>query len=624
MTRIPVRVAALALLCGLQAQCFEDLHLLQHAAHIVSGSTGVRPFGPSRLSDLAGKSVYLVMTDRFALPKVQGQPACNGRGWCNGTLQGITSQLDYISGMGFDCIWVTPVVKNFYGPASEESGYGYHGYWAEDLYQIDANFGTKEDLKKLIQETHRHGMCFILDIVLNHIRPIHSLEDLRHVKPFNETHHLHLLNISNMSFDEYTGKAERWPYPTQALGPGAACYLHFFSNGTPDGTNNGTFCNNYPSNVYNPQTYYGPLAAGPAALKYCGPGDYICPGYNETVNQEGWFYDLADLNQSVPFVRRSLLHWVHYMVTEFQVDGLRLDTASFMAHDFLQEVQDHLSMLEKPIQVIGEVTTGNMSFHASFQQNDGQRILSGLQNFPLSYAAAPGYCGWPNHALSPTSGFNLTHLAVESERQWKSHAYSNTDLLMNMVSSQDDGPIFGMYRESAGPFSPGTGGCKAHESLVLNAWAWLMFTKGMPAVTWGDEQGNTEYRNSLWQFGWNRSAWQYQLLSKMNAIRRRNRLETASAKVHYGDEHIFVFQRLSGEASAVWIFTNNLHSMHRDQTVVYPVAPPPAPTGMIWKDALFQQPFAVEAGQLKASSLRPLVLTLEYEAMTKDGRPWKI
>ena len=293
-------------------------------------------------------------------------------------------------------------------------------------------------------------------------------------------------------------------------------------------------------------------------------------------------------------------------------------------HRFLTTLQDHLSILEKPIQVIGEVTTGNMSFHASFQQKDGQRILSGLHNFPLSYAAAPGYCGWPNHALSPTSGFNLTHLAVESERQWKSHAYSNTDLLMNMVSSQDDGPIFGMYRESAGPFSPGTGGCKAHESLVLNAWAWLMFAKGMPAVTWGDEQGNTEYRNSLWQFGWNRSAWQYQLLSKMNAIRRRNRLETASAKVHYGDEHIFVFQRLSGEGSGVWIFTNNLHSVHRDQTVVYPVAPPPAPRGMIWQDALFRQPFAVEAGQLETSSSRPLVLTLEYEVMTKDGLPWKI
>ena len=113
--------------------------------------------------------------------------------------------------MGFDCIWVTPVVKNFYGPASEESGYGYHGYWAEDFYEIDSNFGSREDLQELIHETHRHGMCFILDIVLNHVRPVHSLSDLRRVRPFNETHHLHLLNISNMTFDEYAAKDARWP-----------------------------------------------------------------------------------------------------------------------------------------------------------------------------------------------------------------------------------------------------------------------------------------------------------------------------------------------------------------------------------------------------------------------------
>ena len=48
-------------------------------------------------------------------------------------------------------------------------------------------------------------MCFILDIVLNHIRPIHSLADLQRVKPFNDTSYLHLLNMSGMSFDKSLG-----------------------------------------------------------------------------------------------------------------------------------------------------------------------------------------------------------------------------------------------------------------------------------------------------------------------------------------------------------------------------------------------------------------------------------
>ena len=60
--------------------------------------------------------------------------------------------------MGWDCIWVTPVVKNFYGPDLGESGFGYHGYWAEDFYAIDPSFGTKEDLQELVKETHKYGM----------------------------------------------------------------------------------------------------------------------------------------------------------------------------------------------------------------------------------------------------------------------------------------------------------------------------------------------------------------------------------------------------------------------------------------------------------------------------------
>lgn len=112
------------------------------------------------MNDLAGKSVYLVMIDRFGREGGHSNynlEACGGDNWCNGTLKGITAHLDYISAMGWDCIWLTPVVKNFYGPDLGASGYGYHGYWAEDFTEIDPNFGSKDDLKTLVQETHRHG-----------------------------------------------------------------------------------------------------------------------------------------------------------------------------------------------------------------------------------------------------------------------------------------------------------------------------------------------------------------------------------------------------------------------------------------------------------------------------------
>ena len=43
-------------------------------------------------------------------------------------------------------------------------------------------------------------MCFILDIVLNHVRPIHSLDDLAMVKPFNVTR---LLGRCDMGTDVF-------------------------------------------------------------------------------------------------------------------------------------------------------------------------------------------------------------------------------------------------------------------------------------------------------------------------------------------------------------------------------------------------------------------------------------
>ena len=49
--------------------------------------------------------------------------------------------LDYISGMGFDAIWISPILKNKEG--------SYHGYHIIDLYSINEHFGSSDDLKEL-------------------------------------------------------------------------------------------------------------------------------------------------------------------------------------------------------------------------------------------------------------------------------------------------------------------------------------------------------------------------------------------------------------------------------------------------------------------------------------------
>ena len=188
---------------GLAAACL----LLLGSRTVLQSSGSIRgsPFAPP--FTLAGKSVYMVMIDRFAHPDANAAH-CNGDDWCGGTLQGLTAQLDYIKSMHFDCIWITPVTEQYKGTmcmgADGWCGTGYHGYWTQNFESIDPAFGTADSLRALSDEIHARGMCLVYDMVINHVRPVESAADLAAVVPFNEPSHYNMLGSrGGESFDEW-------------------------------------------------------------------------------------------------------------------------------------------------------------------------------------------------------------------------------------------------------------------------------------------------------------------------------------------------------------------------------------------------------------------------------------
>eukprot|EP00446_Apocalathium_sp_SHHI-4_P091562 CAMPEP_0177437722 /NCGR_PEP_ID=MMETSP0369-20130122/2357_1 /TAXON_ID=447022 ORGANISM="Scrippsiella hangoei-like, Strain SHHI-4" /NCGR_SAMPLE_ID=MMETSP0369 /ASSEMBLY_ACC=CAM_ASM_000364 /LENGTH=717 /DNA_ID=CAMNT_0018909209 /DNA_START=3 /DNA_END=2157 /DNA_ORIENTATION=- len=430
--------------------------------------------------NLQGKSVYLVMTDRFN--RVGGYSAndtaaCTDlTGWCNGTFAGITEQLPYIKGMGFDCIWVTPVVENpsvedAPPPAHDEggSGYGYHGYWAQNYYKTDPHYGSNDELKELVKAVHDIGMCFVLDIVMNHMGPIHSWAPLSVEKkiPFNKPEYYHQVDRGDLSWDEYTATYANWPNPAQSMGPGTLCKLNINSTtGQPDYTNGGNYCNNYV-NVppYDNRNYLGKDAAGPRDLMYCGAGNFDCPGYNQTLIWEGWFYDLGDLNHSHPFVVKKQLEWIEWVKEQFDIDAIRLDTSPYMPWTFLAKLQE----AAHPVQIHGEVTTTNISFHASFQKyptgDGGFKVLAGMENFPPFYMATPGFCGDPGQPSSPVATWDLRKLGQTMTEQTEG-PYVTVDGLMNFVDNQD--------------YTPVAKTCGSDESRIKNSLTWVFFCYGIP------------------------------------------------------------------------------------------------------------------------------------------------
>ena len=80
-----------------------------------------------------------------------------------GDLNGITAKLDYLQDLGVDGLWLTPI---FASPS-------YHGYDVTDYYNVNPDFGTNEDLVKLLDEAHARNMRVILDFVANHTSSEH-------------------------------------------------------------------------------------------------------------------------------------------------------------------------------------------------------------------------------------------------------------------------------------------------------------------------------------------------------------------------------------------------------------------------------------------------------------------
>ena len=57
------------------------------------------------------RTIYELLTDRFAKSGEDNKQYCDLSNYCGGTFQGIQQHLDYISGMGFNAIWISPILN---------------------------------------------------------------------------------------------------------------------------------------------------------------------------------------------------------------------------------------------------------------------------------------------------------------------------------------------------------------------------------------------------------------------------------------------------------------------------------------------------------------------------------
>ena len=82
-----------------------------------------------------------------------------------GNFNAITARLDELKDLGVTILWLMPI-----HPIGQEKKKGTIGspYAVRDYYGINPDFGTADDLKRLVREAHARGLKVIIDIVANH------------------------------------------------------------------------------------------------------------------------------------------------------------------------------------------------------------------------------------------------------------------------------------------------------------------------------------------------------------------------------------------------------------------------------------------------------------------------
>lgn len=116
--------------------------------------------------------IYDILIDRFN----NGNQAASEQirlddpyAYHGGDIEGIIMKLDDLKELGFTTISLSPIMAN--------APDGYHGYWVEDFYEMNEEFGTMEDMRTLVEEAHDRDMKVVLEFVVNYAAKTNPIVD---------------------------------------------------------------------------------------------------------------------------------------------------------------------------------------------------------------------------------------------------------------------------------------------------------------------------------------------------------------------------------------------------------------------------------------------------------------
>lgn len=450
--------------------------------------------------------------NRGGSQNVKSGNAANNDPMFRGDFEGLIDKLDYIKGLGFSTVWITPVVLN----RSDYDYHGYHGYYGWDFYRIDGRLETAGNTyQDLIDRAHAKGIKIYQDVVYNH--------SSRWGAKGLFTPTVYGVRDSQWSW-YYDQKKEGFDYDGLTVEPTSG---KSYYNGDVWSTTEpvGNTCLNWgkPTGGKSAEGYTLYNCQWPSPTSGMFPAEYYHRCW--IGNWEGedarscWIHeDLADFNTESTVVQNYLINAYNRYI-DMGVDGFRVDTAVHIPRNtwnrrFLPAIQQHAIAAHgekgKDFYVFGEVAAfvhdkwnrGSVNHSAQFftwkerKQYRADDISAAAEQFDYENLMGPGNQPTSTNAFlngntyhapdhSRFSGMNVIDMRMHMNFGEASNAFYNgkdsddsyNDATYNAVyvDSHDYGP-----NKSSVRYAGGTDAWAENMSLM---WTF----RGIPTLYYGSE-----------------------------------------------------------------------------------------------------------------------------------------
>ncbi len=413
---------------------------------------------------------YFVMPDRFAngdaannTGGIAGDALANGfkpdnkAYYHGGDLAGLMAKLPYIKQLGVTAIWMTPLFKNkpvqcgTAAPSIANCSAAYHGYWPVDFTQVDPHFGTNAEMKSFIAAANADGLRVFFDIITNHTADVIAPEGGTSYIPRSDAPYRdaggNIIDDRDYLFAEAFPPLNRYSFPRRPNFPTPADA----TAKTPAWLNDVTMYHN----------------RGDAAFDN-SEGDL----YGDFVGLDGLFTERPEVVDGMLDIHKT---WI----SEFGIDGFRVDTVKHVNMEFWQqfvpEIRAYAATQGKPdFFIFGEVFSGDPAFMSRYTR-DGE--FPATLDFDFNYSGqdfALG-SGGPGRLQGLFRGDDYYTSPVDN-------AYNQPTFLGN----HDIGRIGARMPQVQADLSD-----SERISRVLLGYGLMFTARGVPIIYYGDEQGFT-------------------------------------------------------------------------------------------------------------------------------------